>query len=76
MLNWLDVLVLNYGRRRDKMKNYIVSKKQRIGIANFKITHSVMSEEQVKMSFPTWDGSKIHKSGRYIYEILLISPEI
>jgi hypothetical protein len=58
------------------MKNYIVSKKKRIGIANFKITHSVMSEDQVKMTFPTWDGNKIHKSGRYIYEILLISPEI
>lgn len=58
------------------MKNYIVEKKERIGIANFKITHSVMSEEQVKMSFPTWNGDKIHKVGRYLYRILLISPEI
>ena len=58
------------------MKNYIVEKRERIGIANFRSSHSVMSEEQVKMSFPTWKGDKIHKVGRYIYQILLISPEI
>jgi len=58
------------------MKKYIVSKKQRIGIANFKTTDSVMTEDQVKMAFPTWSGDKIHKVGRYIYQILLISPEI
>ena len=58
------------------MKKYIVEKKERIGIANFKTSHSIMNEEQIRMAFPTWKGDKIHKSGRYIYHILLISPEI
>ena len=66
----------NYGQRRDNMKNYIVEKKERIGVANFKTSLSVMTEEQVKMAFPTWRGDKIHKTGRLIFRILLIAPEI
>ena len=58
------------------MKKYIVEKSTRIGVANFKSVTSIMTEEQVKMSFPTWSGSSFHKSGKFMYRILLISPEI
>ena len=58
------------------MKNYIVEKSERIGVANFKTVTRIMTEEQVKMSFPTWEGSMLHKSGKTMYKILLISPEI
>lgn len=74
MLKNLSTLKLEC--RTLEMKKYIVEKSTRIGIANFKTVTSIMSEQQVKMSFPTWNGSYDHKVGKFFYKIILISPEI
>ena len=76
MLKKLDVLEQNYGLRRDRMKKYIVEKRVRTGIAKFKITNKVMTEDVLRMSFPSWQGATEHKVGKILYIIRLISPEI
>ena len=61
---------------RQSIKKYIVETRIRTGVAKFKTTNSVMSEDQVKMSFPSWKGEVEHRIGNVLYIIRLISPEI
>ena len=38
-------------------------------MSRFESSESIMTEEMVYMSFPTWKGNHVHYVGRHIYHI-------
>jgi len=52
-----------------KMKQYRVVKWKRTGLSRFESSESIMTEDTVRMNFPTWQGDAVHRVGRYIYHI-------
>lgn len=51
------------------MKQYKVIKYIRTGLSRFEKKEIMMSEDMVRMSFPTWNGDFVHHIGRDIYHI-------
>jgi len=51
------------------MKQYRVVKWKRTGLSRFESSESIMTEDTVRMNFPTWQGDAVHRVGRYIYHI-------
>ncbi len=51
------------------MKQYKVIKFTRTGLSRFEKKEIMMSEDMVRMSFPTWNGDVVHHVGRDIYHI-------
>jgi hypothetical protein len=54
------------------MKKYLVKSYKRMGIANFQSKESVMTEEEVRLNFPTWEGAEFHEVGGIRYQIIEI----
>jgi len=50
-------------------KKYKVIRLTRTGVSRFEEQESVMTEEMLRMNFPTWKGDVIHRVGKFIYQI-------
>jgi hypothetical protein len=55
--------------KKRKMKNYKVVKWKRTGMSSFESSESIMTEDMLRMNFPTWKGDTVHHVGRHIYHI-------
>jgi len=51
------------------MKKYKVIKWKRTGMSRFESSESIMTEDMLRMNFPTWKGDTVHHVGRHIYHI-------
>ncbi len=50
-------------------KKYKVIRLTRTGVSRFEEKESVMTEEMLRMNFPTWKGDTVHRVGKFIYHI-------
>ena len=50
-------------------KKYKVIRLTRTGVSRFEEKESVMTEEMLRMNFPTWKGDTVHRVGKFIYQI-------